>query len=982
MLFADVVGFTSLADKVDPEELRSFMMSCFQTLAEEIRHYDGFIEKFIGDAILAVFGAPVAHEDDPERAVRAALKMQTRLQQLRSGVGGVAGGALAMRIGINTGLVVAGAVGEGKDYGVVGDAVNVAARLQQIGAPGTVTVSEETCRLIRKGFECRPLGAVALKGKAEPIHAFEVLGPRTEQAATVDAESPGAALIGRDEELRQLLEVCARARKGRTQVVSVVGEAGIGKSRLMAEFLRRLEADGRLGEISLYRTACAALGSEAYRVVIDFLRACFNLASEENAAQAREKIATTLRAVGAPLDPVRPVVEHLLGLDQKEARLEHLDPEQLNRQLFLAVKEICRSLCRRHPVLLVVEDFQWADAASVEVLRSLVDRLSDQPLMLALVSRPAEQMGAIYSPNVDSTVIRLQALSPQDSEALLEALVGPIPAASAAVLRDLVARRSAGNPFFLEEAVRSLIDTGILIRSPEGARLSGDLTTLEIPTTVQGVVLARLDSLEPGAKHLLQEASVIGPSFSLELLRQITTPSQELQSHVETLLHTDILAEVSSATGRSPEYRFRNSLIQEVAYSSLLRKRRAALHEQIARSLERLHALHLDEHLPQLAHHYSLSNDRERALQYLLRFGDKATRIYANQDAISCYRRALEILEQDGDQPALKAKVLENLADAHNALGEPEVALQHWQDALASYAALGERRFLASVHRKIALAWWNRGDREKAIEHFQQGLDRLVDEPESVELALLYHELGRLNFRIGDDEQAIDWAQKALDLGRRLGAPEVVSQASNTLGVSMARRGELDEGIAKVEQSLETALRHDLLAAACRAYTNLGMLLAAVDKDRAVTYCEEGLALAKKIGDLSQQSWLYASMASSYCSLVGDCSQGVEAAKASIALDQQLGQRNHLPVPLLLLAQMYQCQNELEESEEYYLEAVGIAEEIGEPQLLFPSYDGLGTLYLSTGQTDKAEAYLAKGQEVCQKTGYTADALIMLPFLC
>jgi adenylate cyclase len=198
----------------------------------------------------------------------------------------------------------------------------------------------------------------------------------------------------------------------------------------------------------------------------------------------------------------------------------------------------------------------------------------------------------------------------------------------------------------------------------------------------------------------------------------------------------------------------------------------------------------------------------------------------------------------------------------------------------------------------------------------------------------------------------------------------------------MARRGELEEGIASVEQSLHTALQHDLPAVACRAYTNLGMLLATVDWERAGRYCEDGLALAKKIGDLSQQSWLYASMASSYCALGGDCGQGIEAARASIALDQQLGQRNHLPIPLILLAQICQCQDQLEDSERYYLEACAIAEESGEPQLLFPCYDGLATLYLAMGQTARAEAYLARGQEVCQQTGYAPDAFIMLPFLC
>jgi predicted ATPase len=887
-----------------------------------------------------------------------------------------------MRIGINTGLVVAGTVGEGKDYGVVGDTVNVAARVQQIGAPGQVTIGEETYRLVRKSFDCRPLGAVSVKGKTEPIQTFEVLGAREGRVSPPEAEAWRAPLIGRAEELRQLMELFTRAYKGRTQVVSLIGEAGIGKSRLLTEFLNRLEAEGLLDHIALYRTTCSALGSEAYQVLIDFFRTCFALTPDDSAVQARSKIATILQAIGAQAEPIVPAVESLLGFAEQGVSSTHLDPEQLKRQLFLAVKEICQCQCRQRPVLLVVEDFQWADAASVELLRSLVDRVADRPLLLLLVARPTAQMGMIYSAKVDATVIRLQPLASEDGEALLEALIGPLVSPFQPALRELLTRRAAGNPFFLEEAVRSLLDTGILKKTPAGTRFSGDLTNLEVPTTVQGVVLSRLDSLEPGAKQLLLEAAVIGPSFDLALLRQITARPQELQLHLDTLLRADLLSEASDVVERPTEYRFRNTLIQEVAYNSLLKKRRTLLHRQVAETLERLHAHRLDEHLSQLAHHYSHSDDRERALRYLLRFGDKAAAIYANQDAIGCYRRALELLEQDDAQPALTAEVLEKLADAYGAAGELEAALESWQAAFRGYETLGQTERLAAVHRKIGAHWWGQGQREKAVEHLQRGLALLAQEPDKVEAALLYHELGRLHFRGGDDQKAIAWTRKALELGQRLDAPEVLSQAFNTLGVSLARRGDLEEGVAQVKQSLRVALQHNQLAAACRAYTNLGMLLSAIDREQALSYCHEGLALAKKIGDLSQQSWLHASVASSFCSLVGDCSQGIEAAEASIALDQQLGQRNHLPIPLILLAQIHQCQEQLDESERYYLEACAIAEETGEPQHLFPCYDGLATLHLARGDTVKAEEYLARSLAICQKTGYSPDTLIMLPFLC
>jgi adenylate cyclase len=887
-----------------------------------------------------------------------------------------------MRIGVNTGIVVAGTVGEGKDYGVVGDTVNVAARLQQIGAPGQVTISEDTYRLIRKSFESRPLGAVPLKGKADPLLTFEVVRLREEPVFRPDTEAPSIPLIGRDEELRQLLEFASRSSQGKTQVVSLLGEAGVGKSRLLAEFLRRLAAECLLEHMAFYQTSCSALGNEAYHVLSGFFRTCFALTSEDNAAQARNKIETVLQTLEVQADPIVSVVESLLGFAEVGLNLLQMDPEQFKRQLFWAIKEIVQGQGRQRPVLLVVEDFQWADAASVELLHTLIDRVNDSPLLLVLVSRPSVQIEGFSSGKVNSTILRLQPLTAEESEHLLDTLLGPLAAPIPLDLRELLTRRAAGNPFVLEEAIRSLLDTGVLEQTPEGARFSGDVTKVEIPTTVQGIILSRLDRLDPGAKQLLLEAAVIGPDFTAALLSQIASRPQELLIHVEMLLCADLLTESSTVPGRSTEYRFRNALIQEVAYNSLLRTRRAALHRHIAAALERLYAHHLDEQLPQLAHHYSLSDDQTRALHYLLRFGERSARMYANQDAVNCYGRALTFLEQQEGTPARKAEVLERLADARSALGEPEGALESWQSALTLYEALEDRQRLAAVHRKIGLHWWGQGVREKALEHFQHGLTLLAGTPDGVEAALLYHELGRLHFRSGDDPQAILWSQKALEVGQRLDAPEVLAHVFNTLGVSLARRGELEEGIEKVEQSLHIALQHNHLAAACRAYTNLGMLLAATDREQALTYCHEGLALAKKIGDLSQQSWLYSSVASSFCSLVGDCSQGIEAAEASLTLDQQLGQRNHLPIPLILLAQIHQCQEQLEESEYYYREASVIAEETGEPQHLFPCYDGLATLFLARGDTVKAEEYLAKSLEICQRTGYSPDTLIMLPFLC
>jgi len=1012
VLFADLSGFTALAETTDPEDLATLLDRCLRAMAEAIYRYQGTVDKYIGDCVMALFGAPVAHEDDPERAIRAALEMHARIadinRELRDQHRPVPESpdapALTLHIGINTGLVVAGTVGTDRrrEYTVLGDAVNVAARLEAAAEPGQVVVGEPTYRLARHAFAFEPLGGLTLKGKAEPLPAYRVTGllDKPRSARGLEAHTLVSPLVGRDDELGQLLDAFERMLRSRTQVVSLIGEAGAGKSRLLREYFARLEGEGRIESagVTVRRAYCSSLGEEAYGVLASLYRDAFGLAPEDPPEVSRVKIADGLAAVGhdeGGIAHTAPLVGHVLGIDYADPRLRYVEPEQLKRQLFLVVRDLVERRLQQGPYLLLVEDLHWADAASVELLRFLVDRLGDRQVMLLVAHRPSFDGGVLASARATYTAIRLAPLSADDSQAMLESFFGQSASRLPARLRELIVSRAGGNPFYLEEVVRDLVEAGVLTRDADGWACTADVGTVEVPPTVQGVLLARLDRLEPGARRLVQEASVLGASFGERLLREVCSESELADLRLDVLHDAELIEETPSPGER--QYHFVHALVQEVAYQSLLVRRRTELHGRAGDALELLCAGRPERlaDLEALGRHFSLSAEKLKGARYLIAAGDWASAIYANEDVARYYQRALDTLaacdpENSGPERLAAA---ERVGDVLGPLGRREEALAQYSLVLEAYQRDADRPAQARLRRKIGALRWSAGDRSAALAEYQAGLELLDGQLQHPELAHLYQEMGRLAFRSGDNEQAIQWAERARALGEallesaeaesdRAEAAAALAHAYNTLGVALARTGRLDEAVAHIERCVGVAQDRELPQVACRAYTNLGVLYSMLDPGRAIETCLAGLELAKKIGDLGLQPWLYANLAGAYCTFTGQCEdEGIAAAQAAIELDRQLGQLDHLAVPLIVLGQIYQCHGEPGLALQCYQEALGLAEEMQEPQLLFPCYDGLATLHLEMGDEAQAEEYMFKGQQVCEQAGLEADSLAVLPFL-
>lgn len=738
------------------------------------------------------------------------------------------------------------------------------------------------------------------------------------------------------------------------------------------------------------RVTCSSLGEPAYGVFAALFREGYGVNPEDSLDTARQKLATGLGVLGAPelVQAMAPILGHLLGVE--EADPADVDPEQLRRQIVFVGRTLIERRLEQGALLIIVDDFHWADAASIDLLRDVANLLAARSVMMVFAHRPDCRLPVMD--RIAQTTLRLAALSQGETQDLLSGLFGPATDPGFVRLRDLIAARAGGNPLFVEEIVRSLVTSGALVREDDRWRCAGSGETVNIPTTLHGLLLSRVDKLSVATRRVLQAAAVLGMTFDEAMLQAI---ADDVGAPLGQLVESDFVREVGQDhDGR--RYRFTQALVHEVVYENLLLSHRSELHERAALALERTTGpspSRLSD-LEALGHHWSFTADSARAARYLVAAGDRARAIYANEDAIRHYERALRTLASCQDCDSQMRLVRERLADVFTLIGRHADALAHYEAVRGGLEAAEDRAGAARLHRKIGGLHWEAGQRERASACFAAGIEQLGEGGHPIERAHLYQEIGRLAFRAGDNAEAIAWAERALaevarkhaEFDTEEGTREKAmtqAQAYNTLGVALARTDRLQEAVDRILQSISLAESHDLLQATCRGYTNLSVLYSSLDPRRSIETCLKGLEIAKKVGDLGFQSRLYANLAVSYCALTDRCeAEGIEAAETAIDLDRRLGLYDHLAVPLIVLGQIRQCHGDQTLALASYQEALALAEQVGEPQLLFPCYDGLATLHLDAGNEAMAELYFTKAKQVCERAGVEPDALLVLPFLC
>ena len=866
VLFADLVGFTAASEGRDAEDTRELLTRYFEQARTTIERYGGTVEKFIGDAVMAIWGAPVAQEDDAERAVRAALDLVAGVPDLDA--------ALSARAGVLTGeaAVTVGAEGQGM---VAGDLVNTASRVQSEADPGSVLVGDTTKRSSEAAIAYVSAGEHALKGKSEPMalwRALRVVAARKGGGRAAGLEAP---FVGRERELRLAKELFhATADERRAHLISIVAVPGMGKSRLAWEFEKYL--DGVLETAWWHRGRCLAYGDGvAYWALAEMVRMRARIAEDESADESLAKLSAVLSEIVVDAEErafVETRLQHLLGLTDRVA------PDR--EDLFSAWRLFFERMAEENPVIMVFEDIHWADAALLEFVEYLLDWSRAYPIYVMTLARPevSEKHPGWGAHIRNYTSLTLEPLRDEAIDDLLRGLVPGLPADAVERIRT----RADGTPLYAVETVRMLLDRGLLKRAEAGYDVAGDLATLDVPETLHALIAARLDGLEPDERHLLQNAAVLGKTFAPRGLAAVGGGSDDsLEPLLASLVRKEML--VLDSDPRSPErgqYGFVQTLIQRVAYETLSRRDRKVKHLAAATYLSTDSGIDADEISEVIAAHLldAVRADPEaedagqvkgRAREWLVRAGERAAALAAPDDAQRAFESAVELT----DDPLERAGLLERAGELARAADRVEMAEAHLRAAFELCEETGGTHDRARIAAALGGVLYLRGSTDEGLELMEEAFSVLAEDERDADVAALAAQLGRLHFFSGNRTVAAERIELALDIAEELGLPGVLASALNTK--SLVLFGRPRESEALLRQALAIALEADLVSEALRAFNNILVALDSLDRVeemRPVT--EEALALARRRGDRFWETRMAANLIDDY-RLLGNWDEAV-----------------------------------------------------------------------------------------------------------
>jgi class 3 adenylate cyclase/tetratricopeptide (TPR) repeat protein len=1022
VLFADLVGFTGLAERLDPEDVRDITTRCLRQLAAEAVRFEGTVDKLIGDAVMILFGAPVAHEDDPARALRAALAMQRALERFNQELERTHGLALRLRIGVETGEVVAGPreVGGMVEYTVIGDAVNVAARLQAAAEPGSVLVGEGTRQRTEGSFRLEGVEPLALKGRERPVAAAVLVA----EAGSGPIAEPRGTLVGRSTEMRSLLDRLDALRAGRGGAAVVIGTPGLGKSRLLAEL--RSHAEG------IHWARCQAYAHEhtgSYGLARSLVRSLLGIGAEE-----RDQAATTqLRAVLTALDraDLEMPLAHLLGLPlagaptsngapgpeaADQAALHSLAPRDLQRHVFEAVVALVDSLAARQPLVLELDDLHWADPTSVDLLLVLLDRAREARVLLCCAFRPESDAACQvlrergqWHLGEQYVEIALRPLSEAASAELAARLLGlwvdqapdaeddprpgrdpsqpdradAAPSALPVALRALL-ERAAGTPLWLEELVRTLVERGVLAEGEDGWQLVGDLGAVELPSSLQALIVARIDRLG-AARPTLQIASVIGRRFGRTVLERVAEASGRLDADLSQAQRADLVREVPLHLDR--EYDFKHVLVRDAAYATLLHRRRRELHRRVAEAVERLYPERVTELHAVLAYHYEHAEVWQAACQHARAAAEAARDGFANREAVESYTLAVAMAERANCDLGERIALLEGRGAVHERLGDFESARADYEAALAlteatpglplalarerdvgaadvraAQRAGGEGSPAGDVSTRIRLLgllgmlWGGHKDYQRGVELIGQAVDlaRSAGDARAQADASVQRGILLLNLmRLAESRQSVE---EALALYQRLEDAHGQARTLDVLGLLACLDGRLEEAVGYLEDAYT---RLDALGDRGGAVSSAAMLiwpLASIGQWRqAEARKTRAVALAQEIGAPAAESFAWMMM-SEALDQYGAFTQADEAAQRALAIAREIQHREWTLAPLGPIGRIRHARGDLAGALAAHQEMLAISSEVGSAIWTVEALANLAVDQLALGDQAAARA--------------------------
>ncbi|MBK9943205.1 MAG: AAA family ATPase [Kouleothrix sp.] len=927
VLFADMVGFTATAESMDPEDVRDLIRAYFGRLSAAIIRHGGWIEKFIGDAVMAVFGIPTAHERDPERAIRAALDMHQSLAELNAELEHERGMRLSMRIGINTGPVVVSYLGgrQGEDFSVVGDTVNLASRLEHAAPVGGILISHAVYRHVRGLFDVQPLPPLVVKGKPDPLQVYEVRGarPRSYESSGRGVQGLATQLIGRAADLAYLRTALAGAQQQRrSRMITIVGEAGVGKSRLLEALIESI--DQSPAQIWLFRgRAGQEPGRRPYALIRDMLAFRFQIQDSDRAAEARQKLEqgmiTFIGPAGAELAPF---IGHLIGFDFSASPHLHgiLDnARQLRDRAFHYLAQLFAAATEDHPALICLEDLHWADDGSLDAIEYLARACEQLPALFVVLARPAlfDRRPGWGTEVPAHTRMALRPLNEAESRHMLAQILNQgaqIPAA----LTELVVGRSEGNPFYLEELVKMLIEDGVIVASAEGWRVEmARLAEAQVPPTLTGVLQARIDALPPDERATLQRASVIGRVFWDAAAERLAsdgragrggarTPremraTRDIASIMRTLADLEglrakglTIRHPTSSFAGTQEYLFKHALLHQVTYDSVLRRQRRQYHTHAGEWLIERSGERVGEYAGLIGEHFERAGARARAADWYARAAKQAQAIYASDVAIDFYRKVLALLPAGHDRD-----VAESLrrAAAYEGLGEMLLWRGRYAEAAGGYAAMRDAAATAGDAIAQARAWYG---------------------------------LAEVRERQGDFASALDSARHVERLAQAAGAHTELAMALLLQGWCQFQLGMTQAALELGEAALLQATEHDALRELARGLNLVGVIRRAS----------------------------------------GDFARAAAAMHGALELHGDLGDRLRVGGTLNNLGMTAEARGDLAAAGRYYHEALTIAREIKDPELELLALRHLGAVQARLGAAADGEAHLRQALRIAEAVGW------------
>jgi class 3 adenylate cyclase/tetratricopeptide (TPR) repeat protein len=1011
VLFADLKGSMELLADRDPEEARQLLDPVLERMIAAVHRYEGTVNQVMGDGIMALFGAPIAHEDHAVRACYAALRMQETVTQYGDEVQRSYGIPIQMRVGLNSGEVVVRAISNDlhMDYSAIGQTTHLAARMEQLAPPGTIRLTAETLRLVEGWVQVTPLGLVPVKGLPAPIDVYELVGAGPVRTRLQVLAARGLTpFVGRQVEVAALHQALEQAGAGHGQVVAVIGEPGVGKTRLFHEFAQASRPQGWL----LLESRSTSYGrATAYLPIRDLLKAYFQIDEHDEVRKIREKLTGKLVPLETVLGPTLPAFLTLLDLPVEDRPWQDLDPPQRRQRTLDALKRLLLWESQVQPLLLVFENLQWIDAETQACLDGLVESLPAARLLLLVNYRPEYQHG--WGQKTYYTQLRLDPLPPASAEALLQRLLG-----DDAGLQPLKARlieQTQGNPFFLEESVRTLVETQVLVGDQGAYRLAKALPSIGVPATVQAVLAARIDRLPPEEKSLLQTVAVIGPEVPLALLQAVAeAPEEALRLGLAHLQAAEFLYETRLFP--EPAYTFKHALTQQVAYETLLQERRRVFHARTVEALEALAGERVVEQVEHLAHHALRGEVWDKALAYGRQAGEKALARSAHREAVGSFEQALGALrhlpeQRDTIEQAIDLRLA--LRSALRPLGNAGRILAVLREAEALAAALDDPRRLGQVSRFLSLHFSQRGAYDQAIAAAQRALTLATASGEVALHALANYHLGIAYHARGDYRRAIDCLRQAVAFfegargHERFGQailPAVLSRAF--LAWCHAELGSFAEGIALSDEGLRIAEAVDHPGSLMWASWAIGLLaLRQGDLSRALPQLERAVGICQDTDLPVYVPWVTAALGAAYTLggrvadavplltqvveqttgmetvayqvlyrlslgeaqvLAGRLGEAHALVERTLALARERQERGHQAYALRLLGEIagHRDPPDADQASVHYRQALALANELGMRPLVARCHLGLGMLYGKIDRREQARAELSTAIEL------------------